>query len=168
MTRYLWIWIITLIGTIALLLGLGCLHYSLVKPFVDSSGTINYDPFILYKGLIWKASLIALAIPAFPGLMLFWDYATPDDWFKDIENAENRVLVIFGLVLVIGGILIWVAMDMLGVAKCSIPGGGFMQRFRLQGLFGALSLDWLTVFSPVPAPSASLPLFWPLSLCRKK
>lgn len=42
--------------------------------------------------------------------------------------------------LLLGGILIWVAMDMLGVAKCNIPGGGFMQRFRLQGLFGAFVL----------------------------
>ena len=41
--------------------------------------------------------------------------------------------------IVIGLLLIWVALDMLGVAKCSMP-GGLMARLTLKGLSGAFIL----------------------------
>jgi cytochrome c-type biogenesis protein len=41
--------------------------------------------------------------------------------------------------IVVGLILLWVAMDMLGVAKCSM-GGNLMGRFKLHGMFGAFVL----------------------------
>ena len=41
--------------------------------------------------------------------------------------------------IVVGMILLWVAMDMLGVAKCSM-GGSLMGRFRLGGMGGAFVL----------------------------
>ena len=39
----------------------------------------------------------------------------------------------------VGGILIWVALDMWGVAKCSMS-GSLMGRIRIKGLIGALVL----------------------------
>lgn len=42
--------------------------------------------------------------------------------------------------IVVGLILLWVALDMLGVAKCSLPGGGLMAKFTLKGLSGAFIL----------------------------
>ena len=41
--------------------------------------------------------------------------------------------------ILIGVILIWVALDMLGVRVCSI-GGGLLGRFRFRGLWGALAI----------------------------
>ena len=41
--------------------------------------------------------------------------------------------------MAVGLILIWVAVDMLGLAKCSIP-GGLMARFKVRGAWGALVL----------------------------
>jgi len=41
--------------------------------------------------------------------------------------------------IVMGLILLWVAMDMLGVAKCSM-GGSLMGRFKLRGMGGAFVL----------------------------
>ena len=41
--------------------------------------------------------------------------------------------------IVVGLILIWVALDMLGVAKCSL-GGSLMGRFKLRGMGGAFAL----------------------------
>jgi len=41
--------------------------------------------------------------------------------------------------IVVGLILLWVAMDMLGVAKCSM-GGSLMGRLRLRGMGGAFVL----------------------------
>lgn len=41
--------------------------------------------------------------------------------------------------IVVGLILVWVALDMLGVAKCSMT-GNMMGRFRLRGMGGALVL----------------------------
>jgi cytochrome c-type biogenesis protein len=41
--------------------------------------------------------------------------------------------------IVVGLILLWVAMDMLGVSKCSM-GGSLMGRFRLRGMSGAFVL----------------------------
>jgi cytochrome c-type biogenesis protein len=41
--------------------------------------------------------------------------------------------------IVVGLILIWVAMDMLGVAQCSM-GGNLMGRFKLRGMGGAFVL----------------------------
>ena len=41
--------------------------------------------------------------------------------------------------IAIGLLLLWVALDMLGVAKCSLS-GGLMSRFALQGLSGAFVL----------------------------
>jgi len=41
--------------------------------------------------------------------------------------------------ILVGGILIWVALDMLGVKACSISGGA-ISRLRLKGLPGAFTL----------------------------
>ncbi|MDO9584596.1 MAG: cytochrome c biogenesis protein CcdA [Desulfomicrobium sp.] len=41
--------------------------------------------------------------------------------------------------IVVGLILLWVAMDMLGVSKCSM-GGNLMGRFKLRGMSGAFVL----------------------------
>ena len=41
--------------------------------------------------------------------------------------------------IVVGLILLWVSMDMLGVAKCSM-GGSLMGRFKLRGMCGAFVL----------------------------
>lgn len=42
----------------------------------------------------------------------------------------------------VGLILLWLAMDMLGVARCSM-GGGLLSRFTLKGVFGAFVLGLL-------------------------
>ena len=41
--------------------------------------------------------------------------------------------------IAIGLLLIWVALDMLGIAKCSLP-GGLLSRLTLKGLAGAFVL----------------------------
>jgi cytochrome c-type biogenesis protein len=41
--------------------------------------------------------------------------------------------------LLVGAILIWVALDMVGVSGCSMS-GGLMSRFKLKGVFGAFVL----------------------------
>jgi len=41
--------------------------------------------------------------------------------------------------IVVGLLLIWVALDMLGIATCSLP-GGFMSRLAIKGLSGAFVL----------------------------
>ncbi|MDM8523795.1 cytochrome c biogenesis protein CcdA [Desulfococcaceae bacterium HSG8] len=41
--------------------------------------------------------------------------------------------------ILVGGILIWVALDMMGVSACSMS-GGLMSKFKLKGLFGAFTL----------------------------
>ncbi len=43
------------------------------------------------------------------------------------------------LQILIGGVLIWVALGMLGVEKCSLS-GGFLQRLNFRGVFGAFGL----------------------------
>ncbi len=50
-----------------------------------------------------------------------------------LGDAGNYWQVLVGL------ILIWVALGMLGVEKCSFS-GGFLHRLNLQGLFGAFAL----------------------------
>jgi cytochrome c-type biogenesis protein len=40
----------------------------------------------------------------------------------------------------VGGILIWVALGMLGVEKCSMTGNSFLARLNLKGVKGALVL----------------------------
>jgi len=47
----------------------------------------------------------------------------------------------YGTILV-GAVLIWVALDMIGVKACSISGGS-LQRFNLSGRFGAFVLGLL-------------------------
>ena len=42
--------------------------------------------------------------------------------------------------IAVGLILLWVALDMLGVAQCSLPGSGLMAKFSLKGLSGAFVL----------------------------
>ena len=42
--------------------------------------------------------------------------------------------------ILIGVILLWVALDMLGVAKCSVPGNSIMSKLQLKGSSGALTL----------------------------
>ncbi len=41
--------------------------------------------------------------------------------------------------IVVGLILLWVALDMLGVAKCSMS-GGLMAKLKVRGMFGAFAL----------------------------
>lgn len=41
--------------------------------------------------------------------------------------------------ILVGAILIWVSLDMMGVSVCSIS-GGLMNRFKLKGVFGAFVL----------------------------
>ncbi len=41
--------------------------------------------------------------------------------------------------ILVGAILIWVALDMLGVSACSMS-GGLLAKFKLKGLFGAFVL----------------------------
>ena len=41
--------------------------------------------------------------------------------------------------IVVGLLLIWVSLDMLGIAKCSLP-GGLMSRLAIKGLSGAFLL----------------------------
>ena len=41
--------------------------------------------------------------------------------------------------VLIGGVLIWVSLGMLGVEKCQIS-GGFLQRLNFRGVFGAFGL----------------------------
>jgi len=41
--------------------------------------------------------------------------------------------------ILVGAILIWVALDMMGVSACSMS-GGLMGKFKLKGLFGAFTL----------------------------
>lgn len=41
--------------------------------------------------------------------------------------------------ILVGGILIWVALDMMGVSACSMS-GGLMGKFKLKGLFGSFTL----------------------------
>jgi cytochrome c-type biogenesis protein len=41
--------------------------------------------------------------------------------------------------IVVGGILLWVAVDMLGIAKCGLPGGS-LSKLQLKGLTGAFVL----------------------------
>ena len=39
--------------------------------------------------------------------------------------------------VLVGGVLVWVALGMLGVEKCSLSSGGFLQRLNFRGVFGA-------------------------------
>ncbi len=41
--------------------------------------------------------------------------------------------------ILIGGMLIWIALGMLGIEKCSMP-GNFLYRIKVRGIFGALVL----------------------------
>jgi cytochrome c-type biogenesis protein len=42
--------------------------------------------------------------------------------------------------IAVGLLLLWVALDMLGVAKCSLTGGGLMAKLTIKGLSGAFIL----------------------------
>src|SRR5512139_4141397 len=42
--------------------------------------------------------------------------------------------------VLVGAVLIWVALGMLGVEKCSLSSGGFLQRLNFRGIFGAFGL----------------------------
>lgn len=41
--------------------------------------------------------------------------------------------------ILVGAVLVWVALDMLGLARCSLP-GGLMGRLKVKGLSGAFAL----------------------------
>ncbi|MFO7727336.1 MAG: cytochrome c biogenesis protein CcdA [Desulfonatronovibrio sp.] len=41
--------------------------------------------------------------------------------------------------IIMGAILIWIALGMMGVQQCSLP-GGFLHKLKLKGYFGALGL----------------------------
>lgn len=41
--------------------------------------------------------------------------------------------------IIIGAILIWIALGMMGVSQCSLP-GNFLHKFKLRGSLGALAL----------------------------
>ncbi len=71
---------------------------------------------------------------------------------------------IFWQVLV-GGVLIWVALGMLGVESCSMS-GSILQRLNFHGIIGALGLGWLMESCQEPVPSGSSPRSWPSSRCR--
>jgi cytochrome c-type biogenesis protein len=42
--------------------------------------------------------------------------------------------------ILVGLVLIWVALGMFGVEKCSVSGGLFLNRLNLKGIFGAFGL----------------------------
>ncbi len=42
--------------------------------------------------------------------------------------------------VLVGGVLVWVALGMLGVEKCTLSSGGLLQRFNFRGGFGAFGL----------------------------
>jgi cytochrome c-type biogenesis protein len=42
--------------------------------------------------------------------------------------------------VLVSGVLIWVALGMLGVEKCSLSSGGILQRLNFRGVFGAFGL----------------------------
>jgi len=42
--------------------------------------------------------------------------------------------------IVVGLMLLWVSLDMLGVSKCSLPGGRLLCKFQVQGASGAFIL----------------------------
>lgn len=54
--------------------------------------------------------------------------------------------------ILVGVILIWVALDMLGVRAC-LMGGGLLGRLRFRGLWGLWLSASPTVSSRAPAPS---------------
>jgi cytochrome c-type biogenesis protein len=64
--------------------------------------------------------------------------------------------------ILVGAVLIWVALDMFGLAACSLS-GGLMARLKVRGVGGPSSSAWPTASSPAPAPSASSPPSWPSS-----
>ena len=69
--------------------------------------------------------------------------------------------------IVIGVILLWISADMLGIAKCTMP-GSIMGKYQIKGVFGAFSWGLPMVCCPVPVPLDLLPLFWQLSRYRKR
>ena len=69
--------------------------------------------------------------------------------------------------IVVGVILIWVALDMLGIQACSLS-GGLMARLRVRGIGGAFLLGWPTVFFPDLAHSGLSHRSLRLSLFRKR
>lgn len=40
----------------------------------------------------------------------------------------------------VGAVLVWVGLDMLGVVKCSLPGGSGLSRLKMRGMGGAFAL----------------------------
>jgi cytochrome c-type biogenesis protein len=42
--------------------------------------------------------------------------------------------------ILVGLVLVWVALGMFGVQKCSLSGGLFLNRLNLKGVFGAFGL----------------------------
>ena len=57
--------------------------------------------------------------------------------------------------VLVGAVLIWVALDMLGVQVCSVS--------RVRSDWG-----WPMEYCPVHAPSVSSPRFWPSLPCNRK
>jgi cytochrome c-type biogenesis protein len=64
--------------------------------------------------------------------------------------------------ILIGLVLVWVSLDMLGVARCSMS-GSLIGKIRLKGLSGAFALGLGYGILSGSAPSGSSPPSWPSS-----
>jgi len=62
--------------------------------------------------------------------------------------------------VLIGAILIWVALGMLGVEKCAMS-GTLLYRLNFRGIFGRSGWGSFTEFFPAPVRSVSSPRSWP-------
>jgi cytochrome c-type biogenesis protein len=69
--------------------------------------------------------------------------------------------------ILVGLVLIWVALGMFGVDKCSMS-GNFLYRLNLRGLQALLAWGLPTGFFPVPAPSGSSRRFLQSSLFKRR
>jgi len=69
--------------------------------------------------------------------------------------------------ILVGAILIWVALDMMGVSWCSMS-SGLLARIKIKGLLGAFVLGLDTDSFPGPVPLGSSPRYWPSSLSSKR
>ena len=69
--------------------------------------------------------------------------------------------------ILIGLVLVWVALGMLGVEKCAMS-GSLLYRLNLKGLFGAFALGLAYGVLQAPVPLDLSPRFWQLSRFSKK
>jgi len=69
--------------------------------------------------------------------------------------------------ILVGAILIWVALDMMGLTKCSMS-GSLLSRIKIKGLLGAFALGLAYGVLSAPARLGLLLQSWPLSPFNKK